>query len=258
LVKIFFLCKINTKLNKLNKIIIPNAITSLNILSGAISIYISLRFPNYLYLAGIFIFIAAVFDFFDGFVARILKAQSEFGKQFDSLSDVISFGLAPTFIMFNLISFSTEIVWLPFISFIIVLFSAIRLAIFNITNQEDSFKGLPTPALALFVASIAVCLKINFFLLDTLINIQTIKLFFSNTFFLSISTIFLSIMLVTKVELLSLKFKSFDYKKNKSKYFLLIFSVLCMVLFGMFSISIIILFYILFSIFVLSPKVKKM
>lgn len=257
MIKNFLLCKINTKLNKLNKIIIPNVITSLNILSGAISIYISLRYPDFLYLAGLFIFIASIFDFFDGFIARILKAQSEFGKQFDSLSDVISFGLAPTFLMFNLIDLSTELEWLPFLSFIIILLSAIRLAIFNITNQVDSFKGLPTPALALFVASIAVSSKYNFSLLDTLINIETFKIIYFNIYFLIFSTLFLSLMLISKFELLSLKFKNFNFIKNKNKYILLIISILLIFLLGFYALPLIIIFYVKLSIFSFRSNEKK-
>ena len=134
---------------------IPNAITLLNLLSGIFSIYFGME-GNLLFSAYC-IFIAAVFDFFDGFAARLLHAKSDIGEQLDSLADVVSFGVAPGFIMFHMIKLSLGLDFessLPFFGFIIPLFSALRLAKFNVDeNQTDSFIGIPTPAVALLIAS---------------------------------------------------------------------------------------------------------
>lgn len=228
----------------MKKLIIPNAITLLNILSGTFSVYFALSNPEKLYIAGFLILIASVFDFFDGFTARILNAQSEFGKQLDSLSDLISFGLAPTFIMFSLIENLSENKIIPFLSFIIIAFSAIRLAIFNITDQKTEFKGLPTPAFALLIASIAIS---NYF------NNSPIKIDITNLskyiYILIVITIIFSFLLVSKIRMFSLKFSNFSFSKNKLRYSFILFSVLLLILFYWSAIPLIITFYILISIF---------
>jgi CDP-diacylglycerol--serine O-phosphatidyltransferase len=233
----------------LKKLIIPNAITSLNILSGALSVYFVFTFPDKLYLSGLMIFIGALFDFFDGFSARLLKAYSDFGKQLDSLSDLITFGLAPTFIMFKMIQNSTDLIFLPFVSFIIVILSAIRLAIFNITDQKYEFKGLPTPAFAILVASIPLTFKFDTNLLH--INILSI---YTNIIFLISVTIIFSYLLVSGLKLFSLKFKDFSFKNNKIKYFFLIISTLLIIILNLASFPIIIVFYILMSIVFVKQK----
>ncbi|MBN2891208.1 MAG: CDP-diacylglycerol--serine O-phosphatidyltransferase [Bacteroidales bacterium] len=238
----------------MNKIIIPNAVTSLNIISGTLAILVSLRYPEYLYVASILVFLASVFDFFDGFLARLLNAQSEFGKQMDSLSDLVSFGLAPTFIMFNLIQNATTNPYLPYISFIIVVLSAIRLAIFNITNQKDSFNGLPTPALAIFVVSIPLILK--FPQISHIINIDSVFIF-ENLWILISSTLILSILLVTNIKMLSLKFKNFKFQENRIRYILLIISVLLLIVFVWLAIPFIIIVYIFLSVLEFNQKKQK-
>ena len=146
---------------------IPNFITALNILCGSFSVV--LAFEGYILWAAILIGIASIFDFMDGMAARMLNAYSELGKQLDSLADLISFGFAPSIILFVLmkkslaidsISFNqySEIAFLA-IPFLIVVFSAIRLAKFNVdTRQTSSFIGLPTPANALLIASFPLIL----------------------------------------------------------------------------------------------------
>jgi len=149
----------------LKKIIknIPNAITSLNLLSGCMSVVMAFR--GNIEVATYFIFAAAIFDFFDGFAARALKAYSPLGKQLDSLADVVSFGVAPSAIMFNMLFvIQTNIAFcanpnaifaVSFVSFFIAVFSAIRLAKFNIDErQTESFIGLNTPACALFICGL--------------------------------------------------------------------------------------------------------
>ncbi len=233
----------NEKFNK--KIFIPNAITSLNLICGAFSILISLKYPDKLYLAALFIFVASILDFLDGFVARMLKAQSEFGKQYDSLSDVISFGLAPTFIMFGLIEKATENQYLPFISFTIVVFSAIRLAIFNITNQKDSFMGLPTPAFALFVASIPLAV-IYPAKISHIINIY-IENVFTNNLFLILATIFFSFLLVSKIQMFSLKFSNLKLKENKIRFIFIFITFVLGVFLWWFAIPVAIILYVFIS-----------
>ena len=145
---------------------IPNALTSLNLLMGTVAIAllaVDPRWSFYCILAG------AVFDFFDGFAARLLKAYSPIGKELDSLADLITFGLAPSFMLFDryskLCAESGVEGWtnyLPYASFLLVVFSALRLAKFNIDErQSTSFIGLPTPANALFWSSMALYAEVN-------------------------------------------------------------------------------------------------
>lgn len=149
-------------------------------MSGIIAI--KLGFSEQYYLAGIFVLMGAVFDFFDGFVARLLGVQGEIGKQLDSLADMVTFGVAPGVVMFSFLKFyfiepegvqillpktipvsrDPNVIWISFIAFLIPLLSAVRLARFNIdTNQSDKFIGLPTPANALFFVFIPLSLFIH-------------------------------------------------------------------------------------------------
>ncbi len=140
---------------------IPNTITALNLISGCIAVQFAL-YGNPLYCA-IFIVLSAIFDFFDGFVARLLKVSSDIGKELDSLADVISFGFAPAALVCNMFKdypYPESMFWiapyLPYTAFIIVAFSAVRLAKFNLdTRQSYSFIGMPTPANALLIIGIA-------------------------------------------------------------------------------------------------------
>ena len=250
---------------KNKKIIIPNFVTSLNILSGSMAILLSFEGQTGLLFAGILIFLASIFDFLDGFIARMLKATSEFGKQLDSLADMISFGLAPSFIIYHLIYNSLNItttflqtpfpkILILFIPFIIVIFSALRLAKFNIDDsQKTVFAGLPTPALAIFVASLPLILKINpqniIFCKIFNLDFNFIPLIIENTFFLIFITLFLSTLLVVRLRMFSLKPQGFKFKNNKIIYIFLIFSVLLLILFQILAIPLIIFTYIIISIF---------
>ncbi|HQS50964.1 MAG TPA: CDP-diacylglycerol--serine O-phosphatidyltransferase, partial [Daejeonella sp.] len=135
---------------------IPNSVTCLNLFSGCLGIVFA--FQGNLIWASYAIVIAAVFDFFDGMLARLLKAYSDIGKELDSLADMVSFGVLPSVIIYQLFALSPQIDfgadWLSFSAFIIAVFSALRLAKFNIdTRQSENFIGLPTPANALLIAS---------------------------------------------------------------------------------------------------------
>ena len=164
---------------------IPNIITLFNLLSGILSIY-SVMNGN-IELAAYLIFAAAGFDFFDGLAAKLLNAKSEMGAELDSLADVVSFGVAPGFIMFYMLSVShgqpghtaESFSIIPFLAFIIPAFGALRLAKFNVdTEQTISFKGLPIPAMGILVASLPL---IRAYLFD---DKQFFYMIITNTYFL--------------------------------------------------------------------------
>ncbi len=217
---------------------IPNFITSLNLIAGCISIVMALN--NDLQSAAYLIILAAVFDFFDGMAARILKVKSAIGKELDSLADVVSFGVAPACIMYMLMRHSTNepgIDYKAFLSFILVVFSALRLAKFNIDeSQEDSFIGLPTPANALFIASLSFILPY-----------QSCEWMFSFPS-LALITLVLSYLLVSPLPLFSFKFKNMLWKGNEYRYLLIVFSVVLFVFFKLSSISYIIILYMILSV----------
>ena len=214
---------------------LPNALTCANLLCGCMGVVAIFRFPE-LPIAW-FIWAAAFFDFLDGFTARIFNVNTAIGKELDSLADVISFGLLPALIMFHLIEQNTEYPLLAYFAFLIAICSALRLAIFNIdTTQTDSFKGLPTPANALFISSLPL-LSSEYFIW---INNQYVLLFI---------TLLFSLLLVSRIPLMALKFKRFTWRGNGLKFTLLIASILLLVVFKLEAIPLIILFYIFLSLF---------
>lgn len=217
---------------------IPNFITLGNLLCGCLGIMYA--FQGDLKTAGIALFIALVLDFFDGFVARLLKSSSEIGKELDSLADVVSFGVLPAFIMMHLVeSLIIGDEFHKFIPLIIALASALRLAKFNVdTRQSESFIGLPTPANGMIVASIPFILDQNNFL-STFISDNPISLI--------IYSLVISILLNAEIPLFALKFKEFSWAKNNYKYLFAGFSILMVLLLKMTAIPIIILSYILLS-----------
>ena len=228
---------------------IPNSITCCNLLSGCISIVLSCS--GRLELAGVMIFIAAVFDFFDGFAARLLKAYSPLGAQLDSLSDVVSFGVAPSFIMYRYLtklplvdsSYMLRIAGinvLPFLALFLAVFAALRLAKFNIDErQTTSFIGLPTPAMGIFVASLPFTLrKESLAFMGGLLN--------SPLFLLAIVAIF-SYLMISEIPFFSLKIKNLKFKENKHIYVLAAFAVVAFVFLGLAAIPFVMLFYILLS-----------
>lgn len=239
---------------------IPNTITSLNLLCGCIAIYYS--FNGGIETAVYFIFLAAIFDFLDGFTARMLKAYSELGKMLDSLADMVSFGVAPAALLsalmgralsripdFNSLDFVPIVVWMLF-PFIITIFSGLRLAKFNIdTRQTDSFVGLPTPANALFIASISV----------TAIKFPNMQLthFLINPWTLIGITILFSTLLVSEIRMFSLKFKEFKWKHNVIRYLFLIISFTILIFTGIPGLSVVIIFYIFLSLLIHLARLRK-
>lgn len=227
---------------------IPNYITLLNLLCGILSI-VSL-YSGSIEWSVFYIAFAAIFDFMDGAVARIFKFQSELGKQLDSLADMVSFGLAPGFIMFFLIRTShplPEIILngfniVPYIGFLIPLFSAWRLANFNIdVRQAEQFIGIPTPACALMVLALAL-INQNIFSSASWMTELT-----GNSYFLISATLILSILLVAEIPLLSLKFKNLKWKGNQKRYILILLSIALIIAFQISAIPLIFLSYIIIS-----------
>ena len=226
---------------------IPSLLTSLNLLCGCLSI--AFASDKHFSLALNFIIIAAVFDLFDGMSARLLNAKSELGKQLDSLSDVVSFGVAPAFIIFQFMSENRSYLpdsdlnyILPYFAFIIPIFSALRLAKFNIdTRQSEQFIGLPTPANGLFFASLPFVDYHGFAIVDLGKQFQIL---FSNNYFMLILIIIFSYLLVSNVKLFALKFKNISWHENQIKYLFLIISVIFIILFFIQSIPLIVLLYI--------------
>jgi CDP-diacylglycerol--serine O-phosphatidyltransferase len=229
---------------------IPNFVTSLNLVSGSISIIFALK--GNLELAAWFIGLAAVFDFMDGMLARLLNAKSEIGVQLDSLADVISFGLAPAMIVFMLMErtlnkpflFWFDLNIFSLVAFIITVFSALRLAKFNIDEQQtEDFIGLPTPANALFFAS----LPLVYFQAES-IGFGFVKNLISDYWVLFSLTLIFSGLLVSNIKLFSMKFKNFSFKDNLLRYLLMGIFVVLFTWKGFFALPLTITLYILLSV----------
>lgn len=226
---------------------LPNLITCLNLFSGCLGVIFA--FNGDLKNAGYAILAAAFFDFFDGLAARALKINSDLGKELDSLADVVSFGFLPSVIIYQLIGRSTGLIeqlpWLQYAAFILTIFSALRLAKFNIdTRQSDSFIGLPVPSSALVVLSIPYLVEQSGFIGDI----------FQSTISLLILVGALSFLMISELPLIALKFKSVGFQKNKYQYTLILIGLLLFVLFQFAAIGLIILTYILLSFIQVSLK----
>ncbi len=221
---------------------IPNLLTCLNLIIGLISI--SFSFQGNLVFGTILIFSGLFIDFLDGFFARLLNAYSEFGKQLDSLADLVTFGIAPSIIIFQLIHhkiFNEYILEnldtnlsVAYFAFIFPVFGAIRLAKFNLDNeQQENFIGLPIPSAGIFLASL---------------SFYDEKILTTRILLLCLFT--LSILLVSKISLFSLKIKKHEQRKSRINYFrtiLIISSLILFYFFNFVSIPIIILLYITLS-----------
>lgn len=259
------------------KRLIPNLLTAGNLVGGMLAIIFTLT--GRIDLAPWCIFASAIFDFLDGFAARLLKVQNELGKQLDSLADMVTFGVAPGIMVYYLLLGSGDVSNLsmvmyrnyvnlgfekelqetmisiaPYFAFLIPIFALFRLAKFNLdTRQTSSFIGLPTPAMTLFFTVIPV-LSLN------AINLNTIggKMYewqdwvgtsiLLNPIFLLISTIVMSIMMVVELPLFALKFNTFKWKGNEIRF---IFLTICIGLFAtllFWSIPLIIILYIILSV----------
>ena len=236
---------------------IPNFITLLNVFCGCVATVFAVI--NKLDLAAFFVFLGIVFDFFDGFAARILDVKSELGLQLDSLADMITSGLVPGIVMFQLLAMTLPNGWntlvetsdssfwsgldvalLPFLGFLITMASGYRLAKFNIDeNQVSSFIGLPTPANALLILSLPLILLYQ--------NSEFLNDIILNQWFLIGMTILSSYVLNSKIELFSLKFKSWNFQDNVLRYVFIIVSLVLLITMQFIAIPLIIAFYILSS-----------
>lgn len=234
---------------------IPNFITCLNVISGSLAVLFALK--GELTISVILILAAAVFDFLDGMAARALKAYSPMGKELDSLADMISFGLAPGMIMMVLMEyalfglnvraehFSGLTVWeMAFLasSLLIPVFSALRLAKFNIdTRQTESFIGLPTPANALFISALALITEHGRYGAFDAIFLQPVVLL--------LITIVMSLLLVSELPMFALKFRNLTWKDNKVRFMFLGLSIALLIAFNIYGIAASIVAFILISIF---------
>jgi len=236
---------------------IPNIITLLNLFCGSIAVIFAVE--GNLFMAAVFVMLGIVFDFFDGFAARILDVKSELGMQLDSLADMVTSGVVPGIVLFKLfekttgsfpyaLDFSTTewndgtTSFLPLIGLLVILASCYRLANFNIdTRQTDSFIGLPVPANTLFILSLPLILMTN--------DIQWLNDLMVNKWFLISVTLLSCYMLNAEIPLFSLKMKTYGFKENAVKYIFLIISVVMLVLLQFLAIPLIIVLYVLLSVF---------
>ena len=219
----------------------PNILTCCNLICGCMAT--GAAFHGNATWALSMIVLGAVFDFFDGMVARLLHISSPIGKELDSLADIVTFGVAPSamlFHLFGLVHYPDAIIWLkpylPYTAFIMAAFSARRLAKFNLdTRQTTSFIGLPTPANALFWASLCVTQ------LPFLVSLRF------NAVFLFLFMLMFSFFLIAEIPLFALKFKNLSWRDNRVKWIFIAGTVLFLLLMGLAALPVIILWYILLS-----------
>jgi CDP-diacylglycerol--serine O-phosphatidyltransferase len=209
---------------------VPNCLTCCNLVCGCFGIVFCLE--GRAMPAAYFVWAAAVFDFFDGFAARMLKVSSPIGKELDSLADMVSFGLLPSLVMYKMLMGVSNSNWVPFVAFLIAVGAALRLAIFNVDEtQSDSFKGLNTPSNTLFITSLPLLGSS----LSTWVQTEWVLLGI---------TIIFSWLMVSPIRFFAFKFKNFSWGDNKIRFTFLAASVLLLVIFQVSAIPFIILLYI--------------
>ena len=231
---------------------VPNAITAMNLVCGSLAVFFAI--DGQIGYAAIFIFMAAIFDFLDGFSARLLKAYSSIGKELDSLADMVSFGLAPAAIVFTMLEFTLfgknqpiheiEANWSQWItlysSLIIPVAGAFRLAKFNTDDrQSEQFLGMPIPANAIFFASLAMILELG--------TKQSIVPIILNRYTILASIFICSFLMVSELPMFNLKFKNLKLKENTLRY---IFIATCITMFAflnIYAIPLIIIWYVVLS-----------
>lgn len=236
---------------------IPNMITSLNLLCGAVAILFTVS--GDLIVAAVFVLIGIVLDFFDGLAARLLKAQSPIGGQLDSLADVVTFGVVPGLVMVQMLQLSffgemrplTEAFsakawnvgvenYYPLIGLMIIVASAYRLAKFNVdTRQTHHFIGLPTPANALLILSLPLIFEFQY--------THTIETILFNKWFLIGLTLVSCILLNAELNLFAFKFKTWGFKENAKRYIFALLSVIMLVWLKFLAIPLLILLYVVIS-----------
>ncbi|MEY4275377.1 MAG: CDP-diacylglycerol--serine O-phosphatidyltransferase [Bacteroidota bacterium] len=223
---------------------IPNLLTLGNLLSGCLGLYFVMQ--GNVFNASLCIFVSLVCDFLDGFLARLLHAYSDLGKELDSLADVVSFGVLPSFILLNLVEQSCGAqctqglfgFYKPFLVFSLALMSAYRLAKFNIdTRQSDQFIGVPTPANGLLVASLPLILHYQPAFTPYILHYQGLLIY----------SILMSYLLVSELPLMAFKFKSWDWASNQSRYLFLIYCIAMLVMLKFAAFPILVISYIALS-----------
>jgi CDP-diacylglycerol--serine O-phosphatidyltransferase len=228
---------------------IPNTITIFNLLAGCYAIV--LVFTGHENAAGWAIIAAAVFDFFDGLAARLLNAKSGIGNLLDSLADVVSFGVAPGMVMYSMIALACKQhdisapfqSLLPLLAFLIPAAAAIRLARFSSDDsQAYSFKGLPSPANGLFIGTLPMYLT-------GMIDPELLKRALSNPWILLLITFVFSWLMISPLKMFSMKFRTMSWRDNAERYILIIAAVVLIALFHLIAIQLIIILYILLSLF---------
>ena len=220
---------------------IPNMITCCNLISGCIATYYA--FQGHYDMALLFIVVGAVFDFFDGMSARLLHVSSPIGKELDSLADDITFGFAPSAIIFSfLCSFHIHLPFVPYLAFIIAAFSALRLAKFNLDERQSlGFIGLPTPANALFWG--ALIWRLDF---QTWFEPYAIPDYW---LYILLGLIPISCyLLVSEIPMFALKFKTWGWKGNEVKYLFILSCIPILGLLGIFGLAVIIGWYVVLSV----------
>jgi len=196
-------------------------------------------------LTALFLCLGIFFDFFDGLLARKLKVQSELGVQLDSLADMVTSGLVPGLVLFYLLGLAPQPSWethnlLPYFGLLVTLASAYRLAKFNISdNQSDAFIGLPTPANALLIIALPLILDFQ--------NSDAINTIILNPWFLIGVTILSCFLLNAPIKLIALKFKTWNFKDNASRYILILLSLVLLIVFQFAGIPLVIISYIILS-----------
>lgn len=231
---------------------IPNSITCMNLASGCVAIVMAFQ-GNFLW-AALYVVLASVFDFFDGMVARLLNVKSDIGKELDSLSDVVSFGVAPAMVMFNLLSSLMPDSYVPFLAFLLAVFSGLRLAKFNVdTRQTCSFIGLPTPANALFMVSLAALTDPQT-PLPGWFDLNLVHSIVTSPIVLLVLVVLFSYLLVCELPMFSLKFKNLKWQDNKKQFILIGLSVVLAAIFQMAAIPLIIILFIGMSIYAVIRK----
>ncbi len=242
---------------------IPNIITLFNLFCGSLAVIFAVH--DNLYAAAVFVVLGIIFDFFDGFAARILNVKSELGVQLDSLADMITSGLVPGIVLFKLLERSTgkfmtitdvsmsnwdmsSVNYWPLLGLLVTLASCYRLAKFNIdTRQTSSFIGLPTPANTLFIISLPLILQTS--------SIDWLTVFILNKWFLIGLTVVSCYILNAELPLFSLKLKSLSFKENALVYSFLLVCIVLLFVLQYLAIPVIILLYVLLS--VISNMLKR-
>ena len=225
---------------------IPNLVTLCNLLCGTLATIFAV--DGHFELTAFFVALGVFLDFFDGFFARILKVSGELGKQLDSLADMVTSGVVPGIVLFSLLGYEKQgldefssFSAIPLIGLLVTIAACYRLANFNLdTRQSESFIGLPTPAMSLFVVSLP--------LIQMHSEIDFIRELIGNNFFLISISIFFSFLMNSKLHLFSLKFKNYTLKENLFKYILIVLSVIFLITMKFLAVPIIILCYLLLSI----------